>query len=339
MLREVLEEYRGEWRAFYVARKNGAGSAVLQEMRTSLILRQQKALRERRDVAGAELCQARRDDYLALLERQSADRADISARRTGYAANSLDGRRALSDPKPGQITPTPVSMSMSRTSCVATAEMGGERTAVTESRRDPRSAWIVNGRWRHSPYRDVTPLSSRRWKAAAPPPVNSGSRIRYAKSGTISRASLSVREVTVLSNEPQHGAGQPATDRVQQQRTSTRLCAEATSARAVALALLFIEYGQKLAAVQQQFLGSTLEAAFTALTTEKHAAERAIVTKLAVEACTRRMAVTRDDNAGNRSRRMVRVQKVKFAMNGCAAEQPSQPLDRPPKPNVPCLHP
>lgn len=290
ILRKVRDEYRSEWRQFYAARKNGAGSAVLQEMRTELIARQQKSLRERRDVAGAELRQVQRDDYLAVLERQRTERADLQMRRKGYAQKKgLNARGAVSGPR-REITPVLVLRSMSRKFRLAAAEIRGERLGIVESHLGVQSGLAINGHWRHRPPRDLltAPLPER--NAATFPSLNSSSRIQPAQGCTINRTSLSARVLTVQSKERQFGAGKAACSRVLRQRTFARLGAEANSARAVALALLYSEYGQKLATVQQRFRGAALEAAFTALMVEKHAAERAIITKLANEARTHQVA-------------------------------------------------
>lgn len=73
--------------------------------------------------------------------------------------------------------------------------------------------------------------------------------------------------------------------------------AKAASARAVALSGLALEFGQRLAAVRHALRGDALEAALAALGHERHAAEQALLARLAGEAEAERQAIARQFRA------------------------------------------
>lgn len=81
VFREVREEFRDEWGAYYAARREGMESEALQALRDDLVARQAEVLQERRDLAVTELRGTRDGTYAALLAAQREDRAELTARQ------------------------------------------------------------------------------------------------------------------------------------------------------------------------------------------------------------------------------------------------------------------
>lgn len=80
--REVRQEFRGQWKAFYAAKRSGGDPAELAAMKASLTQAQQKVLDERRDAACEKLRESRDKDYQAVLAQQQVDRDELSAQQT-----------------------------------------------------------------------------------------------------------------------------------------------------------------------------------------------------------------------------------------------------------------
>ena len=81
IFREVREEFRDEWAAYYAARREGMDNEALLEMKAGLVGRQDAVLNERRNAACAEMREARDGVYADLLEAQREERAELTARQ------------------------------------------------------------------------------------------------------------------------------------------------------------------------------------------------------------------------------------------------------------------
>ena len=79
---EVRNEFRGEWNAYYAARRSGGNPAELASIKVAILQGQQKALDERRDAASEKLRESRDTDYKAILEQQKIDRAALRVQQS-----------------------------------------------------------------------------------------------------------------------------------------------------------------------------------------------------------------------------------------------------------------
>jgi hypothetical protein len=79
--REVREEFRGQWSAYYTARRHGDDPAALAATKAALLDAQRKALDERRAKACDELREQRDKSYEKVLEQQRFDRAELGRRQ------------------------------------------------------------------------------------------------------------------------------------------------------------------------------------------------------------------------------------------------------------------
>lgn len=81
VFREVREEFRPAWRAYYQAKRDGVDSERLAETKTDLLAQQNAELEKRRDEACGGLRAQRDHEYEELLRRQRHERADLTARQ------------------------------------------------------------------------------------------------------------------------------------------------------------------------------------------------------------------------------------------------------------------
>jgi hypothetical protein len=81
VFREVREEFRGQWNAYYAAMRSGDNKATLAEMKLALTKAQNRALDERRERACQELRERRDQAYEAILEQQRLDRGELAVRQ------------------------------------------------------------------------------------------------------------------------------------------------------------------------------------------------------------------------------------------------------------------
>jgi hypothetical protein len=81
VFREVREEFRGQWNAYYAAMRSGNNKATLAEMKLALTKAQNRALDERRERACQELRERRDEAYEAILEQQRFDRGELTVRQ------------------------------------------------------------------------------------------------------------------------------------------------------------------------------------------------------------------------------------------------------------------
>jgi len=79
--REVRTEFRGEWKAYFEAKRNGLDAIGLAEMKAGILARQNAELEMRRDAECKELRQARDLDYRRLLDGHKQERAFLTARQ------------------------------------------------------------------------------------------------------------------------------------------------------------------------------------------------------------------------------------------------------------------
>jgi hypothetical protein len=81
VFREVREEFRGQWNAYYAAARSGNNKGTLAEMKLALTKAQNRALDERRERACQELREMRDQAYEATLEQQRFDRGELAVRQ------------------------------------------------------------------------------------------------------------------------------------------------------------------------------------------------------------------------------------------------------------------
>ena len=81
VFKEVREEFRGQWNAYYSAARSGNGKASLGAMKAALTEAQNKALDERRQVACDQLREKRDQEYQAILAQQRFDKAELTMRQ------------------------------------------------------------------------------------------------------------------------------------------------------------------------------------------------------------------------------------------------------------------
>lgn len=81
VFREVREEFRGQWNAYYAAARGGYGKTSLAETKLALTKAQNKALEERRQAACDRLREKRDQTYQVILAQQRFDRAELGKRQ------------------------------------------------------------------------------------------------------------------------------------------------------------------------------------------------------------------------------------------------------------------
>jgi hypothetical protein len=81
VFREVREEFRGQWNAYYAAARSGNTKGTLAEMKLALTKAQNRAMDERRERACQELREKRDLAYEAVLEQQRFDRGELATRQ------------------------------------------------------------------------------------------------------------------------------------------------------------------------------------------------------------------------------------------------------------------
>jgi hypothetical protein len=81
VFREVREEFRGQWNAYYAAARSGNAKGTLAEMKLALTKAQNRALDERRERACQELREKRDLAYQAVLEQQRFGRGELAVRQ------------------------------------------------------------------------------------------------------------------------------------------------------------------------------------------------------------------------------------------------------------------
>lgn len=81
VLREVRDEFRPRWKAYYTARRCGDDPTALAATKASLMKAQNAALDERRTKECDELRERRDQAYAAILEQQRVDRAELGRRQ------------------------------------------------------------------------------------------------------------------------------------------------------------------------------------------------------------------------------------------------------------------
>jgi hypothetical protein len=79
--REVRQEFRPQWNAYYAALRSGGSKAPLAEMKAALVKAQNAKLDERRMAMSDELRAKRDKEYDAILEQQRFDRAELGRRQ------------------------------------------------------------------------------------------------------------------------------------------------------------------------------------------------------------------------------------------------------------------
>ena len=75
---EVRDQFRGDWRRYYAARRQGSDTSGLAEMKADILTRQNAVLDQRRDAVCKALREVRDRDYRLLLDRQKDQRACLS---------------------------------------------------------------------------------------------------------------------------------------------------------------------------------------------------------------------------------------------------------------------
>lgn len=75
---EVRDQFRGDWRRYYAARRQGSNTSRLAEMKADILTRQNAVLDQRRDAVCKALREARDRDYRLLLDRQKDQRTCLS---------------------------------------------------------------------------------------------------------------------------------------------------------------------------------------------------------------------------------------------------------------------
>ena len=106
--REVRDQFRGQWNAYYAAARGGQARAALASMKLAIKDAQNKALDERRIQAADELRAQRDEAYERILQQQRFDRAELGRRQDQglrtYAIMDLVHPSAQMDaPLPTQI--------------------------------------------------------------------------------------------------------------------------------------------------------------------------------------------------------------------------------------------
>jgi hypothetical protein len=81
VFREVREEFRGQWNAYYAAARSGNNKGTLAEMKLALTKAQNRALDERHERVCQELREKRDQAYEAILEQQRFDRGELAVRQ------------------------------------------------------------------------------------------------------------------------------------------------------------------------------------------------------------------------------------------------------------------
>lgn len=76
--KQVREEFRGQWNAYYAAWRAGGAPAELASMKAAIKEAQQKTLNERRDAACEKLKEQRDKDYEGILAQQRVDRHELT---------------------------------------------------------------------------------------------------------------------------------------------------------------------------------------------------------------------------------------------------------------------
>lgn len=79
--REVREEFRPQWNAYYAAKRHGHDRHTLAAMKLALVEAQNRALEERRKIASDELREQRDRAYEAVLAQQQVDRKELGLRQ------------------------------------------------------------------------------------------------------------------------------------------------------------------------------------------------------------------------------------------------------------------
>jgi hypothetical protein len=79
VFRETKEEFRGDWRNFFEACRDGASPEIVDAMKTDILERQRAAFSERKDGAMADLRETRDEAYAALLSSQRGEKAELRA--------------------------------------------------------------------------------------------------------------------------------------------------------------------------------------------------------------------------------------------------------------------
>jgi Relaxase/Mobilisation nuclease domain len=87
--REVREEFRGRWREYYAAEKDGADQDLLAALKAEITADQAAILGARRDEACAELRAARDQRYRGLLDDQRETRAELRWRQETGLDNAV----------------------------------------------------------------------------------------------------------------------------------------------------------------------------------------------------------------------------------------------------------
>lgn len=105
LYREVREEFRPEWGAYYAAKREGLAFGALAEIRAGLIARQKEALEERSKEPMAELRAERDRQYRALLDAQKEERANLIGRQE----RGLSSPHLLDRAYPPEQPPRPAS--------------------------------------------------------------------------------------------------------------------------------------------------------------------------------------------------------------------------------------
>ncbi|MEZ5787152.1 MAG: relaxase/mobilization nuclease domain-containing protein [Xanthobacteraceae bacterium] len=76
---EVRDQFRGDWRRYYAARRQGSDTSRLAGMKADILARQNGVLDQRRHAVCKALREVRDRDYRLLLDRQKDQRACLSA--------------------------------------------------------------------------------------------------------------------------------------------------------------------------------------------------------------------------------------------------------------------
>lgn len=76
---EVRDQFRGDWRCYYAARRQGSDTSRLAEMKADILARQNAVLDQRRHTVCNTLREVRDREYRLLLDRQKDQRACLSS--------------------------------------------------------------------------------------------------------------------------------------------------------------------------------------------------------------------------------------------------------------------
>jgi hypothetical protein len=139
VFREVRDEFRGQWNAYYAAMRSGGDKASLAELKLALIKAQNRAMDERRQTGCDHLREKRDHAYDAILAQQKVDRGELGRRQQQGLRTPLLMDVIHSAPEPAR-TPR---------------EQTGWRTETNHAQRMSRERMFdLSGQTAIDPYQD-----------------------------------------------------------------------------------------------------------------------------------------------------------------------------------------